>query len=139
MIELSGTVIVAGTATGTALAADEPLSFWGGYEPTSGEIIDRRHPLSGQQAAGRVLSIPNGRGSCSASGVFLESIRNGFAPAAIVVSRIDPILGLGSILGEELYDKPVPIVLLSAADRAQIQSGDLVEISAGGRVIARRG
>ena len=33
----------------------EPLSFWGGYNYHTGEITDRRHPLSGQVAAGRVL------------------------------------------------------------------------------------
>lgn len=136
--EIQATVIVAGDATGIAITSDEPLSFWGGLDPKSGEMIDRRHPLSGQIVAGRVLSLPHGRGSCSASGVFLEAIRNGFAPAAVIVSRIDPIIGLGSILGDELYDRPVPVLLLSPEDRARIHTGDQVEISANGRVVVKR-
>ncbi|HRV93990.1 MAG TPA: DUF126 domain-containing protein, partial [Anaerolineae bacterium] len=55
---IQGTVIVAGEGQGQALVSHEPLSFWGGYDYHTGEIIDRRHPLSGQIAAGRVLAIP---------------------------------------------------------------------------------
>ena len=127
-------VIVAGAASGTALAADEPLSFWGGLDPNTGEIIDRRHPLSGERVSGRVLVIPSGRGSCSASGVFLEAIRNRTAPSAVIVSRIDPIIGLGSILGDELYAAPVPVLVLAEADRALIHGGDHVQIDDEGKI-----
>lgn len=121
-------VVVPGQVTAAAIVADEPLSFWGGLEPNSGEIIDRRHPLSGVNVTGKVLVIPHGRGSCSASGVFLEAIRNGFAPAAVITSRIDPIIGLGSILGDELYGRPVPILVVAEDDRRTIASGDTVTI-----------
>src|SRR4051794_11486356 len=90
-----GLPVVAGSARGSALAADAPLSFWGGFDPETGMIIDRRHPLNGCLAAGRVLVIPAGRGSCSGSGVLLEAIHNGTAPAAILTSRLDPVIGLG--------------------------------------------
>ena len=36
-----------GSAEGALLPAATGLSFWGGVEPSSGEIIDRHHPLSG--------------------------------------------------------------------------------------------
>jgi predicted aconitase with swiveling domain len=132
---IAATAIVSGEAAGVAITASEPLSFWGGLNPDTGEIIDRRHPLSGQIVTGRVLVLPHGRGSCSASGVFLEAIRNGTAPAAIIVSRIDPIIGLGAILGEELYERTIPILLVSADDRATIADGDSVEINRAGHVL----
>ncbi|HMQ53850.1 MAG TPA: DUF126 domain-containing protein, partial [Anaerolineae bacterium] len=50
---LQGHVLIPGQAQGRALVTGEPLSFWGGYDYQTGEIIDRRHPLSGQIAAGR--------------------------------------------------------------------------------------
>jgi predicted aconitase with swiveling domain len=131
---IPATALVAGEATGTAVTASEPLSFWGGLNPDTGEIIDRRHPLSGQIVTGRVLVLPHGRGSCSASGVFLEAIRNGTAPAAVIVSRVDPIIGLGAILGEELYERTIPVILVSADDRTTIADGDQIEISRAGRV-----
>ncbi len=135
LIEIQATVvIVPGELSGVAAVAAEPLSFWGGLDPTTGEIIDRRHPLSGQTVAGRVLVIPHGRGSCSASGVFLESIRNGFAPAAVITSRIDPIIGLGSILGDELYERPIPILVVDESERNRINSGDTVTIQLDGRI-----
>jgi predicted aconitase with swiveling domain len=110
------------------------LSFWGGLDAETGEIIDRHHPLSGRNVAGRVLVLPHGRGSCSASGVLLEAIRNGTAPAAIITARVDPIIGLGAILGDELYGRPVPVVVLTPEDFASIEDGDLVSLERDGSV-----
>jgi predicted aconitase with swiveling domain len=138
VIELTAVVIVRGSAIGKAVCTDEPISFWGGLDPRTGEIIDRRHPLSGVNVSGQVLVLPHGRGSCSASGVLLEAIRNGRAPAAVIVSRLDPIIGLGSILGEELYDKPVPMLLLSSGDRSVITTGDHLQIDDGGLIQVSR-
>ena len=39
------------------------LSFWGGYDFHTGEIIDRHHPLAGVRAAGRILAVPFSKGS----------------------------------------------------------------------------
>lgn len=118
--QIIGRSLVVGEATGFALVTDVPLSLWGGLDPVTGEVIDRRHPLSGHSLTGRILVLPQGRGSCSASGVLLEAIRNRTAPAGIVVSTVDPILGLGSILGEELFGRVVPVVLVSPEDRQSI-------------------
>ncbi|MGH2618505.1 MAG: aconitase X swivel domain-containing protein, partial [Thermomicrobiales bacterium] len=123
---------------GEAIAADVPLSFWGGFNPDTGEIIDQRHPLVGSIARGRVLVVPAGRGSCSSSGVLLEAIRNGTAPTAIITSRIDPIIGLGGILGDELYASHPVIVVVNERDRQQVVSGDWVAIDLAGRVTIKR-
>lgn len=131
---VQGQPIVAGRASAVALASGEPLSFWGGYDPDTGEIIDRHHPLSGSIAAGRVLVIPSGRGSCSGSGTLLEAIHNGNAPAAIVLGTVDPIIGLGAILGDELHGHQVPVVVVPDLRRIQIETGDLVTITADGMV-----
>jgi predicted aconitase with swiveling domain len=129
-----GQPVAAGKARGEAVAADVPLSFWGGFDPETGMIIDRRHPLDGQFATGRVLVIPSGRGSCSGSGVLLEAIHNGTAPAAIVTSRLDPVIGLGCILGDELYASHPPLVVIPDRDRLLIETGDMVEIEVGGLI-----
>ena len=57
-LTIAGKPIIAGSAKGAALVSSEPLSFWGGYDWKSGEITDRRHPLSGSNAKGKVLAIP---------------------------------------------------------------------------------
>ncbi len=123
-----GQPVAAGSARGEAVAADLPLSFWGGFDPETGIIIDRRHPLTGNLAAGRVLVVPSGRGSCSGSGVLLEAIHNGTAPAAIITSRLDPVIGLGCILGDELYARHPPMVVIADQDRLLIETGDLMEV-----------
>lgn len=134
MIALRGEAIVVGDASGEAVVSDLPLSLWGGLDPETGEVIDRHHPLSGRCVSGRILSIPAGRGSCSASGVLLEAIRAGTGPSAVILSHPDPIIALGAILAEELYGRIVPVVVLSEADRRRIADGDSVRVTSDGTV-----
>ena len=131
---LVGQIVVAGAGRGPALVTTEPLSFWGGLDPGTGEVIDRRHPLSGERLTGRVLVLPHGRGSSSASGVLLEAIRNGTAPAAILVTRVDPIIGLGAILGDELYGRPFPVLIIASDALTAIRPGQMVEVHADGTI-----
>jgi predicted aconitase with swiveling domain len=86
---VTGRVLVAGTADGTSLVLAEPVSFWGGVDPHSGEIIDRHHPQSGAITTGRVLVLPHGRGSSSASYVLAECIRAGTGPSGIIMAKPD--------------------------------------------------
>ena len=75
-ITIQGKPFIQGTASGVALATNEPLSFWGGYDWKTGEIIDRRHPLSGMIAKDKILAIPFTRGSSTTTAVLLKP----FAP-----------------------------------------------------------
>ena len=132
---MRGRALVAGAAEGEVLVSDEPLSFWGGYDYHTGEIIDRRHPLSGQIAAGRVLAIPFTRGSSTTTAVLLEAVRAGTAPAAILTTDVDTFFVLASIVADEMYRKPIPIVALLPSDFALLQSGQQVSVQADGSVI----
>lgn len=127
-------VLVAGRAEGIALVTDEALSLWGGLHAESGEITDRRHPLSGVCLTGRIFVLPSGRGSCSASGVLLEAIRYGTAPAGFIVSSVDPIIGLGAVLGDELYGTAIPVVAIEEESRASIHTGDRISIQLDGAI-----
>jgi uncharacterized protein len=121
--------LVPGTAEGRALVLDEPLSFWGGVDPETGDITDVRHPQHGASVTGRILVMPSGRGSSSSSSVLAESIRAGTAPAAIVLGEADPILALGAIVARELYGKVTPVVV--ATDPSlPIQTGADVVVDA---------
>jgi len=129
-----GRPVIAGLAEGIALVTKEPLSFWGGVEPHTGEIIDRRHERSGAVVAGKVFVLPQGKGSSTSSAVLLEAVRAGVAPAAIINLKVDPILALGAIVAEELYHQTVPIVVLSPEDFYSIQDGDHLIIEPNGVV-----
>ena len=132
---MQGRALIAGEAQGLALVSAEPLSFWGGYDQRSGEIIDRRHPLSGQIAAGRVLAIPFTRGSSTTTAVLLEAIRAGTAPVALLTNSVDRFLALAVIVADELYSKPIPVVALTPNDFATLQSGQRVHVHGDGRVV----
>ncbi|MGE0887293.1 MAG: DUF126 domain-containing protein [Blastocatellales bacterium] len=132
---IQGKPLVAGEAQGLTLVTDEPLSFWGGYDQLTGEIIDRRHPLSGQNAAGRVLVVPASRGSSTTTAVLLEAIRNGKAPAAIITACIDRFFALASIVADEMYQKPIPVIALDAGDFDSLQSNQQIRIFPDGRLL----
>jgi len=129
--------LLAGEAEGRALILAEPLSMWGGYDPATGEIIDRRHPQSGENAAGRVLVMPVGRGSSSASSVLAEAIRAGTAPAAIVLAEPDDIVLIGAMVAEELYGVTCPVVVVDGETYTSIGTGDAVTVSGGSISITR--
>jgi predicted aconitase with swiveling domain len=131
---IRGKPIISGAARGQALVSAEPLSFWGGYDWRTGEIIDRRHPLSGQCAAGRVLAVPFSRGSSTTTAVLLEAVRAGAAPAAILTTGPDSFFGLASIVAEVMYARSIPIVVLRAEDFAALRTGDLLRVEADGAV-----
>jgi predicted aconitase with swiveling domain len=124
-------VLAAGTARGEAVVLEQPLSFWGGVDPATGSVIDRRHPQAGVPLAGRILVMPFGRGSSSSSTVLAEAIRVGTAPAAIVLLEPDPILALGAAVARELYGRSLPVVVLPPGDYERIRTGDTVTVDAG--------
>jgi len=134
-VSLKGRAVVPGAAQGSAVVSREPISFWGGVSPNSGEVIDRRHDRSGAILTGKIFVFPSGKGSSTGSAVLLESIRNGTAPAAIINYKVDSILALGAIIAEELYKKTMPIVILSKEDFATIHEGDALTIQADGTVL----
>lgn len=121
-------MLVAGEAAGDALVLDEPLSMWGGLDPKTGEIIDRRHPQAGSVVTGRVLVMPVGRGSSSASSVLAEAIRLGTAPAAIVLAEPDGIITVGAIVAREMYGRAMPVVVTDEERYRAIGDGQRVEI-----------
>ena len=106
---------------------DEPLSFWGGVDPETGDITDVRHPQHGASVTGRILVMPSGRGSSSSASVLAESIRAGTAPAAIVLGEADPILALGAIVARELYGKATPVVV---ATDPSLRTGRVTKVRA---------
>ena len=112
LTSLTGRCLVPGAAEGALLFADVGLSFWGGVDPCSGEVIDRHHPLSGQHLAGRVLAIPSGRGSCTGSSVLMELISNGHAPAALVLAEPDEILTLGVLVAQTIFQRSLPVLCI---------------------------
>jgi predicted aconitase with swiveling domain len=132
---LHGKAFIPGGARGEALVSREPLSFWGGYDWKTGEIIDRRHPL-GSIASGKILAIPFTAVHLQHCSAARSHSRRDCAEA---ISRPRWISSLRSPRSAtELYDAPLPLVAISEADFARLRTGDLITIDDVGRVVVSR-
>jgi predicted aconitase with swiveling domain len=124
--------ILTGTARGPILRLDRPLSFWGGVDPATGMLLDAG--AADTTIAGTVLMLPGTIGSSSSSAILLELLRNGRAPVALVLDRIDAILGLGILAAGEMGWPTIPLLILRAAGQRRFASGMLVEIDDAGSI-----
>ena len=131
---MKGRAIVPGDAEGDALVTGEPLSFWGGFDFRTGDIIDKHHPLAGVRAAGRILAVPFSKGSSTTTAVLLEAVRAGTAPAAMLTTGADAFFALASIVAGVMYGKSFPVVALDSSDFASLQSGVRLIVARDGTV-----
>jgi predicted aconitase with swiveling domain len=131
---IAGRAVVEGEAEGEALVTSEALSFWGGYDFHTGDIIDKHHPLAGVRAAGRILAVPFSKGSSTTTAVLLEAVRAGTAPAAIITTGVDSFFALASIVADVMYAKSFPVIALEPDDFAMLRTGMRVTIDRLGRI-----
>ena len=82
-----------------------------------------------------MLAIPFTKGSSTTTAVFLEAVRAGTAPAAVLTAGTDAFLALASIVADEMYGRPVPVVALAAEDFAALAEGGWVIIQADGLIV----
>jgi len=130
--DIAPQILVPGAAaTGEALILSAPISFWGGVDPKTGRIADVRHPQHGETVAGKVLFLPGTIGSSSASAVLLELVKNGHAPAALVLHEPDAILLLGLIVAREMGWN-TPVALRMDRDRFEPFRGKSVTVDGEG-------
>ena len=120
MIALRGRIIWSGWAKGEALISNQPISFYGGIDPMTGEIVEKGHELEGKSIAGKILVFPYGKGSTVGSYIILRLKKRGIAPKAMVNIRCEPIIAVGAIIAE--------IPTIDRIDISMIRNGDLVEV-----------
>ena len=126
-------VLVAGTARGEVLRLAAPVSFWGGVDPETGRVVQAGHPSEGADTAGRVLVLPALIGSSSSSAILVEVLRNGVAPAAILLPAADAILPIGALVAAEMGWPTLPIL---AGDVSRLETGMHVAVAEDGTVAA---
>jgi uncharacterized protein len=122
--------LVTGTAKGTVLRL-EPLSFWGGFDSTTGCVTEPSHPQYGICLSQKIVVMESGRGSSSSSSVLAEAIRLGTAPAAFLLLEVDTILATGALVAAELYQLDCPIMVLTAPTWAALETGMKIQLENG--------
>ncbi len=129
---LRGRGLVPGQARGEALVSNRAFTFAHGVEPSTGKVTDVRSDIRGSNVRGRVLFYPFGKGSTTASSWFLETVREGNHPAAIVTEGVDLSAVIGSVMAKAVYGKGIPVVGGVPRDAySKIAAGDRVEVDAG--------
>jgi predicted aconitase with swiveling domain len=123
------TPLLPGRAQGRVLKLPR-LSLWGGVDPFTGQLTDPALPHCGESVKDRVLMIAEPVGSSSSSAVLLELLRGGNAPAAIVLGRVDAIVGLGVLVAREMGWRTIPVALMPPAEQESIVDGNIVEVGA---------
>ena len=126
---VTGRVIVAGAGQGELLRLTAPISFWGGVDPVAGVIADPRHPEYGASIAGKVLAVDSAVGSSSSSAIMLELIREGTAPAALLLGSADAIVALGVVVAGELGLETLPVLEVPWHEIVSLPHGP-IEVSA---------
>ena len=129
-----GRVLVPGQGEGPLMRLRAPISFWGGVDPLTGRIADPRHPDHGREMAGAVLLVPSAVGSSSSSAIMLELLRNGVAPAAVLMGTPDAILALGVVVGRELGYRPIPVLEVPLASLGHVPDGAVLRVTVDGSV-----
>jgi predicted aconitase with swiveling domain len=122
-MELKGRIISKGVAEGEALTTTMPISFYGGVDPETSEILEKGHELQGKQIKGKILVFPNGKGSTVGSYTLYRLKKGGVAPAGIINRDCETVVAVGAIISE------IPCV--DEIDISKIETGDTVRIENG--------
>ena len=131
-------LLTSGTAEGPVLSLDEPLSFWGAFEPRTGVILDVHHPQRGQCVKDTVLVMTETRGSGSAPGAIAEAIRLGTAPVAIILAEPDINLAVGAEVAAVLYGRRCVIACVTADELDELRVAKWIRIDDDGAVTPSR-
>lgn len=130
-VVFSGRRLIEGAASGDALVSKLAFTFAHGVDPGSGTVTDVHSDIRSKNVKGRVLFYPFGKGSTTASAWFLETVRLGNAPAAIVTESVDLSAVIGSVLAKVVYGKSIPVLASFPKEMySRISEGDRVTISA---------
>ncbi len=135
MAVLQARVLYEGTADGPVLWLDEPLSFWGGFDPATGIIVDNNHPQNGKCLTGTILVLPGTRGSGGTPGGVAEAIRLGTAPRAVIMQAGDANVMIGAAVAEKLYGLICPVLELSGAGFASLRHAGQASVTSEGQII----
>ena len=95
---IQGRKISTGNAGGEALVTSMGISFYGGIDPETGQVVEKGHVLEGQFIGGKVLVFPTGKGSTVGSYTLYRLKKAGNAPAAILNTESETITAVGCII-----------------------------------------
>jgi len=68
------------------------------------------------------MLMPTSRGSCTGSGVLLELMQSGHAPAALVFAEPEDVLTLGALVGRDVFRRTLPVIRLTPSEFSRLRA-----------------
>lgn len=118
-MKFEGRTISPGKAKGEVIKLDEPLSFLGGVDGSTGDL----RVGNGGNVAGKILVFPKGKGSTVGSFVMYDLMVHGVAPAAVINESAETIVATGAVISSIPMVDRIPSV-------DAFLDGDIVEVDA---------
>jgi predicted aconitase with swiveling domain len=92
-IIIQGTGYAPGRAEGEALVGRTRISFWGGFDPKTGTIV-QEGPLQNKNVAGKILIFVSTKGSSGTSGMISLAQLGNNHPLAFINTEVDCLASL---------------------------------------------
>lgn len=92
------TVVAGEPISGPVAVSTRRLSFWGGFDPLTGQIVEPRNSLRGRDVTGHVLIFPSTKGSSGTSNMLMLARRTGHLPAAFINFELDAMAVLAAVV-----------------------------------------
>ncbi|MCL5876628.1 MAG: DUF126 domain-containing protein [Candidatus Bathyarchaeota archaeon] len=122
MEQLKGRIIYKGKAEGEALVTSMPISFYGGVDPNTGEVIEKDHELQGISIKDKILVFPQGKGSTVGSYTLYRLKKNGVAPAAMINKETETIVAVGAIISEIPFVDKVDVSKFKTGTKVSVEN-----------------
>ena len=116
---IEGRSISPGKAKGEVVKLNEPLSFLGGVDGSTGEI----RVGDGGNVAGKILVFPKGKGSTVGSFVMYDLMVHGKQPAAVINETAETIVATGAVISSIPMVDSIPSIDM-------FENGDIVSVDA---------
>lgn len=113
-----GRCICRGNAKGEVIKLEEPLSFLGGVDGSTGDLRVREGNV-----AAKILVFPKGKGSTVGSYVMYDLMVHGKEPAAVINETAETIVATGAVISSIPMVDQIPSVRL-------FEDGDIVTVDA---------
>ena len=122
-MELKGRIISRGVAEGEALTTTQPISFYGGVDPETSEMLEKGHELQGKRIKDKILVFPNGKGSTVGSYTLYRLKKGGLAPAGMINRECETVVAVGAIISEIPCADEIDISKIKTGDTVRIENG----------------
>ena len=130
-MEMKGRIILKGKAENLALVTSQPISFYGGVDPISSQIIEKDHELKGKSVKDKILVFPTGKGSTVGSYTLYRMKKNGTSPSGIINKECETVVAVGAIISDIPCVDLIDISKIKSGDKVQIENEKVIVMNSG--------